>query len=173
MEKRIFFINLRPYDRSLPNIGQSASEKHSQEKKPTKLCAPREFPKNVCHNHTILLFWLNNKQTFRMFSLRDLRFVRCSRDIDVLRAQRIIGFFNLNYPQINEVPKSDHVGGFRVRKPLGPGTLIRMFYTNHNTKHVNCEYGVRNWLKLLISLTSFSSHMMTSLVRCFVQNWTW
>ena len=30
-----------------------------------------------------------------MFSLRDLRFVFCSRDLDVLRAQRIIGFFIL------------------------------------------------------------------------------
>ena len=28
-----------------------------------------------------------------MFSLLDLRFVLCSRDLDVLRAQRIIGFF--------------------------------------------------------------------------------
>ena len=28
-----------------------------------------------------------------MFSLRDLRFVLCSRDLDVLPAQRIIGFF--------------------------------------------------------------------------------
>ena len=26
-------------------------------------------------NHTILLFWPENKQTFRMFSLRDLRFL--------------------------------------------------------------------------------------------------
>ena len=26
-------------------------------------------------NHTILLFWLYNKQTFHMFSLRDMRFV--------------------------------------------------------------------------------------------------
>ena len=40
-----------------------------------------------------------------MFSLRDLRFVLCSRDLDVLRAQRIIGFFYLNYPQINAVGK--------------------------------------------------------------------
>ena len=30
-----------------------------------------------------------------MLSLRDLRFVLCSRDLDVLRAQRIIGFFIL------------------------------------------------------------------------------
>ena len=28
-----------------------------------------------------------------MFSLRDLRFVFCSLDLDVLRAQRIMGFF--------------------------------------------------------------------------------
>ena len=30
-----------------------------------------------------------------MFSLRYLRFVLCSRDLDVLRAQRIMGFFSL------------------------------------------------------------------------------
>ena len=30
-----------------------------------------------------------------MFSLRDLRFLLCSRDLDVLRTQRIIGFFVL------------------------------------------------------------------------------
>ena len=42
-----------------------------------------------------------------MFSLCDLRFLLCSRDLDVLRVQRIIVFFlNLNYPQINEVEKS-------------------------------------------------------------------
>ena len=34
-----------------------------------------------------------------MFSLRDLRFVLCSRDLDVLGAQRIMGFFYLDYPQ--------------------------------------------------------------------------
>ena len=44
-----------------------------------------------------------------MFLLRDLRLVLCSRDLDILRAQRIIGFFYRNYPQINEVNKSDHV----------------------------------------------------------------
>ena len=44
-----------------------------------------------------------------MRSLRGLRFLLCSRDLDVLRAQRIIGFFNLNYPQINEVKKSDEL----------------------------------------------------------------
>ena len=45
-----------------------------------------------------------------MLSLLDLRFVFCSRDLNVLRAQRIIGFFyRRNYPQINEVEKADHV----------------------------------------------------------------
>ena len=42
-----------------------------------------------------------------MFSLRDLRFLLCSCDIDVLRAQRIIGFFILDYPQFNEIESSD------------------------------------------------------------------
>ena len=39
-----------------------------------------------------------------MFSLRELVFVLCSRDLDILRAQRIIGFI-LSYPQINEIGK--------------------------------------------------------------------
>ena len=42
-----------------------------------------------------------------MFSLRDLRFVLCSRDLDVLRLQRTMGFFN--DPQINGVVKFDHM----------------------------------------------------------------
>ena len=77
---------------------QSAVLKYNQEKTPIRLCAPREFLKNVSamfDNHTILLLWLKNKQNFHMFSLRDLRFVLCSRDLDVLRAQRIMGFFIL------------------------------------------------------------------------------
>ena len=40
--------------------------------------------------------------------LLHLRFVLCSLDLDVQRAQRIIGFY-LNYPQISEVGKSDHM----------------------------------------------------------------
>ena len=44
-----------------------------------------------------------------MFSLRDLCFALCPLELDVLRAQRIMGFSYLNYPQINEVGKSDHV----------------------------------------------------------------
>ena len=44
-----------------------------------------------------------------MFSLRDPCVSCCSRDLDALRAQSHIRFLYLNYPQINEVGKSDHV----------------------------------------------------------------
>ena len=74
-------------------------------------------------NHTILLFWLWNKQTSRMFSLLNLCFVFCSLDLDVLCAQRIIGFFNLNYPQINETWKSAHV---EERHITGPNEWTRI-----------------------------------------------
>ena len=43
-----------------------------------------------------------------MFSLRDLRFLLYSLHVDVVRAQRIMDFFNLKQ-QINEVGKSDHM----------------------------------------------------------------
>ena len=42
-----------------------------------------------------------------MFSLIHLRFMLSSRDLDVPRAQRIIGIFYLNYPQTNEVEQFD------------------------------------------------------------------
>ena len=73
---------------SLPS--QSESEKHNQEKKPTNLCAPRELLQwCVC-----CLIIIQSLPSFTiMFSLYDLRFVFCSRDLDVLRAQRIMGFF--------------------------------------------------------------------------------
>ena len=53
-----------------------------------------------------------------MFSLRDLRFVLCSRDLDVLRAQRIVGFYL--YPQINGVGNLDHVDNLAVRNYRKP-----------------------------------------------------
>ena len=43
-----------------------------------------------------------------MFSLRDLRFLLCSRDLDVLCAQRIIGFL-ISYPEINEAGECGHM----------------------------------------------------------------
>ena len=45
-----------------------------------------------------------------MFSLRDLCFVLCSRDLDVLRAQRIMGIFILITHKSMGFEKSDHTG---------------------------------------------------------------
>ena len=39
-----------------------------------------------------------------MFSLRDLRFVLCSLDLDVLHAQRIMGFLSLPTNQWSKNP---------------------------------------------------------------------
>ena len=36
-------------------LSQSASEKHNQEKKPTSLCAPREFLKQICRPYLVII----------------------------------------------------------------------------------------------------------------------
>ena len=101
--------------------------------------------------HTTLLFLLKNKETFHMFLLHDLRFVLCSRDLDVQRAQRIIGFFSLITHKSKRSEKwSDHmkvshtvyrsswrVEGFRIKKaPLEKKTGSIAFPLT------------RNWTKL-------------------------
>ena len=50
-------------------------------------------------NHTIVLFWLKNRKSVRMFSLRDLRFVLWSRDLDVFTVRKDfqIPFSNQNH----------------------------------------------------------------------------
>ena len=77
----------------------SQSEKHNQEKTPYTYAHLVNFSTNVSamfDNHTMLmLLCLKNEQTFRMFSLRDLHFVLRSLHLEVLRAQRIIGFLSL------------------------------------------------------------------------------
>ena len=45
-----------------------------------------------------------------MFSPCDLRFVFCSLGLDVQKRAKDHGLFYLNYPQINEIGKCDHVG---------------------------------------------------------------
>ena len=68
---------------------QPISVQRAQSRKPpTNLCATCEFLKKFV-NQKILLFWLYNKQTIGVFSLCDLRFVRCSRDLEVLRDHRL------------------------------------------------------------------------------------
>ena len=96
---------------------QSETKKHNQEKKPTNLCTPQTNVSAMFDNHKIL-FWLSNKQTFRILSLHNLLIVLCSLDLDVLRVQRIIGSFYLNHPQLKEVRKSDHM----IRRDCGKPT---------------------------------------------------
>ena len=65
---------------------QSAPVKHNQGKKPTNLCALREFLKRMCLSClriTILCVALH--------------FMLCSRELHVLRAQRIIGFYLITH----------------------------------------------------------------------------
>ena len=83
-------------------IAWSANQhpKSTVKKKPTNLCALREFLKKMCPPCLIIMQscffdYRINKPFIIMFLLRDLFFVLCSRDLDVPRAQRIIGFFIL------------------------------------------------------------------------------
>ena len=66
-----------------------------------------------------------------MFSLHDLCFVLCSLELDILRTQRIIGFFNHNYPQINEVRKSNQMDPglqvYRISSNKRPGRLFQIW----------------------------------------------
>ena len=64
-----------------------------------------------------------------MFSLHDLRLVLCSRDLDVLCVQRIMGFFTLityiftHQLHINEVGKSDHMDRVDHQIPMHTGII--------------------------------------------------
>ena len=85
---------------------QSAHEKHNQEKKPTNLCAPHWIPHNICLPCLIIMqycssdYGINKPFAYTRYVIC-VSCMLCSRDLDVLRAQRIMGF--LSYPQINEV----------------------------------------------------------------------
>ena len=79
-------------DQSACPANQHLKSTIKKKRKPTYLCAPHEVLK-----------------TFHMFLLFDLQFVLCSRDLDVLRTQRIMAFLFLIYLQISEVRKSDNM----------------------------------------------------------------
>ena len=76
-----------------PTWSQFASPANQNPKSTIKKKAHRP----CCVDHMCLIIikscYCDYKQTFHMFSLLDLRFVFCSRDLDVLRAQRIIAVF--------------------------------------------------------------------------------
>ena len=85
-------------DRSLPVQPISTRQKHNKKKEPTNLCAPPEFLKQMCLPCLIVIkscyFHYRINKPFAC-SRCYLRSVLGSRDLDVLRAQRIIGFFIL------------------------------------------------------------------------------
>ena len=85
-----------------------------------------------------------------MFSLRDLRFVLCSLEVGILRAQRVMGFFYLNYPQINAVAeKYDHM----------VCTIVKLAYKTTTKKLIN-----NNRFMLLVVI--INNNGLTEVVAC-------
>ena len=85
-----------PRDRSFPAQPISILRAQSR-KKPTNLCTPRELLKKCLPRLRIIkscYFDYRINKPSRMFSLRELRFVLFSLDLDVLRAQRIVGLLS-------------------------------------------------------------------------------
>ena len=100
-------------------------------KKPTNLCTPRKFLK-LSAVFTILLLCLSNKQTFHMFSLRDLR---CSIELNVLRAQRIMGFL-ITHKSTRWKNRMANVT-FQMLDPYGPHTGTQRFLCMKETTGIN------------------------------------
>ena len=87
--------SIQPRDGSLPAQPISVRKAQARKKAHKPLRTPCTSQTNLSSmfDHQNLVILIIEKQTFRILSLRDLCFVFCSRDLDVLRAQRIIGFF--------------------------------------------------------------------------------
>ena len=77
---------------------QSASDRHNQEKEPTNLCTPREVSPLPTPRSVSAMFDNHNQSTFCALWTLFPR-IKCAKDHSL--------FFNLNYPQISEVRKSD------------------------------------------------------------------
>lgn len=72
-------------------LRQSASEKQNHDAEAQKPLRIQCLLCELCH--TMFFFSAIEETTFYMLSLRVLRFVVCSLDLDLLRAQRIIVFY--------------------------------------------------------------------------------
>ena len=68
-----------------------------------------------------------------MFSQQDLRFVLCSRDLDVLRAQRIIGFFIINTQKLTKFGNPITWQS----KQLTPGNVSSVMFQVPEWKHTS------------------------------------
>ena len=137
-------------------LSQSASEKHNREKSPQTFAHLVDFSTNVSamfDNHTILLFWLWNKQTFCMFSLAAAWSAFLALFILSWRTTRAKDhrLFYLNYPQpivnpISTLPDWCHAFVFYVANDvivIGP----RASHPIRNTKHfvIGMRYIVNIW----------------------------
>ena len=117
--------------------------------KPTNLYILCEFLKQFL-NHKILFF------LYRIHLSHVLCFVCCSSDLDILNAQRILDFVQLDYPQINAVRKSDHTVYFGREfsapslKMVGDGVAI--------TRQLTHDQPLRGWpiLQVLCCLFLYS-----------------
>ena len=128
---------------------QSASEKHNQEKKPTNLCALGEFLKKMSamfDDHTISLFSrvLAAWSAFRALFTWSWLTTRA-------KDHRL---FYLDYPQISEVGKSDHVvrmwNALPRNKPWGYdgriGGLYRMLCLGTSSNPIGYNRTHDNWV---------------------------
>ena len=95
-----------------------------------------------------------------MLSLCDLCWiVLWSRDLDVLRAQRIIGFFYLNFPQIIKVGKSDDMECIHLDQSESGFFKRKLDQIANQLEHLKSESGSvltrmslgRGYLEILVS----------------------
>ena len=78
-------------------------------------------------NHTILLFWLQNRPNFSILSLLYLCFFLYSLDLAVLRAQRIIGFFILITHKSTRSENPDHIVYYSHLQKLAMSVTLANF----------------------------------------------
>ena len=59
--------------------------------------------------------YLQNRQTFDIFSLLDRHFVLCSHNLDMRKGSYNcrLNYLYLNYPQINKTRKSNHMSQYK------------------------------------------------------------
>ena len=101
------------------------SEKLNQEKSPNTCANLVNFSNKLCRTCLIITKYYycdyRIRETFHMFSLLDLRFMLCSRDLDVACAQKIMDFISLITHKSTRLENPDHV---ELKSSTGRRTLI-------------------------------------------------
>ena len=164
-----------PYDGSLPAQSVSTWKAQTGKKKPLYLCAPCEFLKQMCRPGLILIkscsFDKRINKPSHVFLLLDLCFVLAVLVIStyyMCKGSR--GFSYLNYPQINEVRKSNHMTTDTVgrARPQGPcNTLFSSVRVcglsrHYNSPVVQCVFLMTSlvvWLQLVYGYRPPAGHL--------------